>query len=149
MERPTPVKLKWWVKLYLPAVVSGMWRTLRRLFLPKATLRYPEERHIPRPGYRGEHRLKRDAQGRMKCVACYMCATACPAECIRIEAADSPWPDREKIPVVFDIDLMKCIYCGMCEEACPCDAIELTPTFNIVSTTRQEKIYDLHKLLNR
>jgi len=134
---------------YLPSIGRGLMRTLRRLFSRKATLQYPEQRHVPRPGYRGEHRLKKDDQGRMKCVACFMCATACPAECIFIEAGDSPWPDRDKIPVRFEIDLLKCIYCGMCEEACPCDAIELTPTFNIVAYTREEKIYDMQKLLSR
>ncbi len=141
--------LRLMVKLYIPAVVKGLSRTVRRIFLPKETVRYPEEVHVPRQGYRGEHRLKKDEQGRMKCVACFMCQTACPAECIQIVAGPSPWPDREKIPVVFNIDLLKCIYCGMCEEACPCDAIELTPTFNKVATSREEKVYDIHKLLNR
>jgi len=143
----------WWlklmVKLYIPAALKGMSRTLARVFRPKATLSYPEEVHVPRKGYRGEHRLKKDELGRMKCVACLMCQTACPAECIRIDAGPSPWPDREKIPLAFTIDMLKCIYCGMCEEACPCDAIELTPTFNKVATTREEKIYDINKLLSR
>ncbi|HEY3225757.1 MAG TPA: NADH-quinone oxidoreductase subunit I [Planctomycetota bacterium] len=137
------------VWLLLPAVVKGMLVTLRRFFSRKFTLRYPEERHVPRKGYRGEHRLKKDEQGRMKCVACFMCQTACPAECITIVAGPSPWPDRDKIPVKFDIDMLKCIYCGMCEEACPCDAIELTPTYNIVATSRAEKLYDINKLLSR
>jgi NADH-quinone oxidoreductase subunit I len=141
--------LKLLMKLYVPAVLKGLSRTLPRIFRRKATLSYPEEVHVPRKGYRGEHRLKTDEHGRMKCVACLMCQTACPAECIQIVAAPSPWPDREKIPQVFNIDMLKCIYCGMCEEACPCDAIELTPTFNRVSTTREEKIYDIHKLLSR
>lgn len=130
-------------------VLGGLLRTMRRLVGRKATLQYPEERHVPRKGYRGEHRLKKDDEGRMKCVACLMCQTACPAECIYIEAGPSPWADRDKIPVRFEIDLLKCIYCGMCEEACPCDAIELTPQFNIVATSREEKLYDLNKLLNR
>ena len=140
------------MKLYVPAVLKGLSRTLRRVILTlrgqHATLEYPEKVHVPRKGYRGEHRLKKDEQGRMKCVACLMCQTACPAECIQIEATESPWADREKIPQVFNIDMLKCIYCGMCEEACPCDAIELTPTFNKVSLTREEKIYDINKLLN-
>ena len=143
----------WWLKLmvrlYVPAVLSGLKRTVGRMFQPKVTLSYPEEVHVPRKGYRGEHRLKTDEQGRMKCVACLMCQTACPAECIQIVAAPSPWPDREKIPDQFTIDLLKCIYCGMCEEACPCDAIELTPTFNKIALTREDKIYDINKLLNR
>jgi NADH-quinone oxidoreductase subunit I len=110
-------------------------------------MQYPEERHIPRKGYRGEHRLKMDEQGRPKCVACFMCATACPAECITIVAQEAPWPDRDKVPAKFEIDLLKCIYCGMCEEACPCDAIELTQTFTQVSTTRAEKIHGMDRLL--
>lgn len=143
----------WWLKLMIrlgiPAAVKGLLSTAKHVFQRKVTVSYPEEVHVPRKGYRGEHRLKKDEQGRMKCVACLMCQTACPAECIQIVGAPSPWPDRDKIPVVFNIDMLKCIYCGMCEEACPCDAIELTPTYNQVALTREEKIYDIDKLLNR
>ena len=143
----------WWLKLlvrlYIPVAIKGLSKTIPHLWKPKDTLSYPEEIHVPRKGYRGEHRLKKDEHGRMKCVACFMCQTSCPAECVQIVAAPSPWPDREKIPSVFNIDMLKCIYCGMCEEACPCDAIELTPTFNKVATTREEKIYDINKLLSR
>ena len=135
------------IALYVPSVVAGMARTLQRMLSPKATLQYPEQRHVPRKGYRGEHRLKKDEQGRPKCVACFMCATACPAECITIVAGEAPWPDRDKYPVKFEIDMLKCIYCGMCEEACPCDAIELTQTFTQVATSRQEKVYDKERLL--
>ncbi len=136
------------VALYIPESVKGMAKTLLRFFQPKATLSYPEEKHVPRKGYRGEHRLKKDAQGRMKCVACMMCRTACPAECIYIEGGPAPWPDRDKIPTVFTIDLLKCIYCGMCEEACPCDAIELTTTFTKVCSSREEKVYERDKLMS-
>ena len=139
---------EWWRALYLPESIRGMLKTFLRIFRPKATLSYPEEVHVPRRGYRGEHRLKRDELGRMKCVACMMCQTACPAECIHIVGGPSPWPDRDKVPVSFRIDLLKCIYCGMCEEACPCDAIELTPAFTRVSSSREEKVYDLEKLLS-
>jgi len=133
--------------LYLPAIFAGMAKTMQWIFRPKATLQYPEQQHVPRKGYRGEHRLKKDEEGRPKCVACFMCATACPAECITIVAGEAPWPDRDKYPVKFEIDMLKCIYCGMCEEACPCDAIELTQTYTQVSTTRAEKIYDKERLL--
>ena len=97
--------------------------------------------------YRGVHRLNKDEEGRVKCVACFMCSTACPARCIHIEAAESPWDDREKYPAKFDIDELRCIYCGMCEEACPVDAIELTSRYDIVGMTRQEMIFDKSKLL--
>jgi len=134
--------------LYLPSIFQGMAKTFQWMLRPTTTLQYPEERHVPRKGYRGEHRLKKDDQGRPKCVACFMCQTACPAECITIVAGVAPWPDRDKYPVVFNIDMLKCIYCGMCEEACPCDAIELTQTYTQVATTRAEKVYDKDRLLS-
>ena len=69
-----------------------------------------------------------------------MCSTACPARGIDIVAAESPWDDREKYPIKFDIDELRCIYCGMCEEACPVDAIELTPHYDLVGRSREEMI---------
>ena len=135
--------------IYLPAILKGMMLTLAHLIRPrKFTIRYPEAKRPIRKGYRGEHRLKRDEQGREKCVACFMCSTACPARCIHIEAEASPWPDRDKRPAVFEIDLLKCIYCGYCEEACPCDAIELTEVHNHAALTRAEMVYDKARLLS-
>ncbi len=124
--------------------------TFRRLVRRGSfTVQYPEESLSPKKGYRGEHFLKRDSKGRVKCVACFMCAAACPAKCITIEAGKAPpeWTDREKYPVRFEIDLLRCIYCGMCEEACPVDAIALSGTFPIVAESRKEKVYDRDKLL--
>lgn len=118
------------------------------LFSKPNTLNYPDVKRAPYPGYRGEHRLTKDEQGREKCVACFMCSTVCPAQCIEIVAEPSPWPDREKRPKLFNIDMMRCIYCGMCEWACPCEAIELTEVYNIPSRTRAEKIYDKERLLS-
>ena len=115
---------------------------------PKVTQQFPEERPKLPPNYRGVHRLNRDEQGRVKCVACYMCSTACPAHCIDIVAAPSPWPDREKYPETFVIDELRCIYCGMCEQACPCDAIELTTLFDLTGLSREEMMFDKEKLLS-
>jgi NADH-quinone oxidoreductase subunit I len=139
-------------RLYLPQVLGGMKTTLRHLFKKRLrdqkVVQYPEQKRVLRKeNYRGVHRLNRDDQGRVACVACFMCATACPAHCIHIEGAESPWPDREKYPVRFDIDELRCIYCGMCEEACPVDAIELTPEYHLVGATRDEMIYGREKLL--
>lgn len=155
-------------KIYLPEIVKGFGTTLRHLFTsfgqskfsPVKTsraLQYPEERRenmpvleggLHAPNFRGVHRLNRDENGRVKCVACMMCPTICPANCIHIVAAESPWDDREKYPAKFEIDELRCIYCGMCEEACPVDAIELTPEYDIVGRTRQEMIFDKEKLLH-
>jgi len=135
-------------KLYLPQIIMGMKTTLRHVFKKKITLQYPEEkREVRVENYRGVHRLNRDEDGRVACVACFMCQTACPADCIHIEGAESPWPDREKYPTKFDIDELRCIYCGMCEEACPVDAIELTPEYSLVGLTREEMIFDKEQLL--
>jgi NADH-quinone oxidoreductase subunit I len=139
-------------RLYLPQIVEGMKTTIRHLgktlTTGPLTVQYPEEqRELRVETYRGVHRLNRDEQGRVACVACFMCATACPANCIHIEGAESPWPDREKYPTKFDIDELRCIYCGMCEHACPVDAIELTPGHDLVGKTREEMILDKEELL--
>lgn len=137
-------------KTYVPLFVQGLTTTLRHLFRRKLTVQSPEERHeIPDPLiYRGSHRLNRDERGRVKCVACFLCATACPAHCIDIIAAKSPWPDREKYPESFSIDELRCIFCGMCEEACPVDAIELTSIYDLSGKSREEMLFDKEKLLS-
>ncbi len=140
-------------RLYLPQIVGGMVTTLRHmgksLLDRPLTVQYPEEKRSLRvENYRGVHRLNKDTNDRVACVACFMCSTACPAHCIHIEAGESPWEDREKYPVKFDIDELRCIYCGMCEEACPVDAIELTPQYDLVGRTREEMILGKDELLS-
>jgi NADH-quinone oxidoreductase subunit I len=140
--------------LYLPAIASGVATALKHAFsiTKRQTRQYPEvEPEIP-PNYRGVHRLNRDDKGRVKCVACFLCQTACPAKCITIEAAtdaksDPNWSDRDKYPATFVIDELRCIYCGMCEEACPVDAIELTSIYDLTGMTREQMIFDKEKLL--
>ena len=135
-------------RLYLPQVVAGLKTTFRHLFKKKVTIQYPEQKRPMRlENYRGVHRLNKDEKGRVACVACFMCETACPAHCIHIEGGEAPWPDREKYPIKFDLDELRCIYCGMCEEACPVDAIELTPEFSIIGLSREEMVFDREKLL--
>jgi NADH-quinone oxidoreductase subunit I len=141
-------------KMYLPMFLQGLTTTARHvtgsLTGKMVTVSYPdEEPEIVAPLiYRGVHRLNRDERGRVKCVACFLCATACPAHCIDIIGAESPWPDREKYPESFTIDELRCIFCGMCEEACPVDAIELTSLYNLTGRSREEMIFDKEKLLS-
>ncbi|MGH7177455.1 MAG: NuoI/complex I 23 kDa subunit family protein [Tepidisphaeraceae bacterium] len=148
-------------QFFVPQVLVGLGTTMKHMFnvvvkRENRVLEYPEEKRedlsVEQGGmnlrtYRGVHRLNKDEQGRVKCVACFMCSTACPAHCIHIEAEVSPWEDREKYPGKFDIDELRCIYCGMCEEACPVDAIELTHIYDVVGLTRAEMIFDKSKLL--
>ena len=142
-------EMSFWEATFLPAIASGLGTTVKHLFAGKTvTQQYPEEEPNLPPQYRGVHRLNRDDQGRVRCVACYMCATACPAHCIYIGAAEAPWEDRDKYPETFVIDELKCIYCGMCEEACPCDAIELTSIYDLTGLSREEMMFDKEKLLS-
>ena len=141
-------KVGFWEKLYLPAIKDGLLTTLKHWVKPKVTEQYPEEEPTLPANYRGVHRLNRDEEGRVRCVACFMCSTACPAHCIDIVSAPSPWPDREKYPETFVIDELRCIYCGMCEEACPVDAIELTSLYDLTGLSREEMIFDKEKLLS-
>jgi NADH-quinone oxidoreductase subunit I len=141
-------------KMYLPLVAQGLTTVFKHVARSVSghvvTVSYPEqEPEIGNPLiYRGVHRLNKDSQGRVKCVACFLCATACPAHCIDIIGIESPWPDREKYPESFTIDELRCIYCGMCEEACPVDAIELTSLYNLTGRSREEMIFDKEKLLS-
>src|SRR5438132_7412755 len=144
-----PPKMGLLDRLYLPAIFEGLGTTVRHMFKPKMTQQFPEERPKLPANYRGVHRLNRDDHGRVKCVACYMCSTICPARCIDIIAAPAPpdWKDREKYPETFVIDELRCIYCGMCEQACPVDAIELTTLYDLTGLSREEMMFDKEKLL--
>jgi NADH-quinone oxidoreductase subunit I len=155
LKRMKPPTLNLAEKFYLPQIAVGLGVTGRHMlgvmFGGKAiTVQYPEEKHVPSPNYRGVHRLNKDDQGRVRCVACMLCATACPAHCIDIVGATAPdtWPDREKYCESFVIDELRCIYCGMCEEACPVEAIELTGLYDLTGLSREQMIFDKTKLLS-
>jgi NADH-quinone oxidoreductase subunit I len=143
-------ELGFWEATFVPAIIAGIKTTLRHVGDRKTvTQQYPEVKPELPLHYRGVHRLNRDEQGRVKCVACMLCATACPANCIHIEAAPAPpdWPDRDKFPATFVLDELRCIYCGMCEEACPVDAIELTHIYDLTGETRESLNLNKEKLL--
>jgi NADH-quinone oxidoreductase subunit I len=144
-EEPT---IGLWEAMYLPAIAEGLATTIRHAFQKPVTEQYPEEKPQLPLNYRGVHRLNRDEQGRVKCVACMLCGTVCPAHCIDIVGDEAPWADRDKYPIKFEIDELRCIYCGMCEEACPVDAIELTSIFDLTGLSREEMKFDREKLLS-
>jgi len=98
---------------------------LRREVAAAASIQYPNERRPYPARYRGRHRLTLYPNGDIKCTSCFLCATACPAKCIYIEAAEHADKRVEKFPHRYEIDTLLCIYCGYCVEACPVDAIRM------------------------
>jgi NADH-quinone oxidoreductase subunit I len=143
-----------WGRTYVPAILGGMGVTMRHLIRNlrnrrnTATIEYPEVKRAYGPRHRGRHYLKKRPSGDPRCVACYMCATACPADCIFIVAGEHPDPAIEKYPVEFVIDGLRCIYCGYCVDACPEDAIAMTRDYELASYHREDFIWDKEYLLN-
>jgi len=139
-------------RLYLPAILKGMAITFRHMFQKKATVQYPEEKRPFSPTFRGLHVLNRDEEGRERCTACGLCAVACPAEAITMEAAERQKGEEhlyreEKYAAKYEINMLRCIFCGLCEEACPKDAIYLSETFAPANYSRKGFIYGKPDLL--
>lgn len=139
-------------RIYLPAILKGLWITLSHFFKKKSSLNYPEVKRSFAPVYRGQHVLKRDDQGRERCTACGLCAVACPAEAITMVAAERKPEDKmnyreEKYAEVYEINMLRCIFCGLCEEACPKEAIFLTDRIVQVADNRGSFIYGKDKLV--
>jgi len=119
---------------------------MRYFFKPKPTVNYPFEKGPLSPRFRGEHALRRYANGEERCIACKLCEAVCPALAITIEAEERD--DGSRRTTRYDIDMTKCIFCGFCEEACPVDAIFLGPNFETTTETREELFYDKERLLD-
>jgi NADH-quinone oxidoreductase subunit I len=138
-----------YIQSYIPEVLRGVSLSMKHFFentkemiLGKrpdpvlerydegiTTISYPEQKRPYPERFRGVHRLTQRPDGDPRCVACLCCSTACPAQCIFIEAGEYPVGDKrrgyERFPVKFVIDELRCIFCGYCVEACPCDAIRM------------------------
>ncbi|WP_343703645.1 NADH-quinone oxidoreductase subunit NuoI [Chitinophaga sp.] len=127
------------------SLIRSMWLVFLHAFHKRETYQYPEEA-APLPArWRGRIVLTRDPDGGERCVGCYLCAAACPVDCISLQAAEAP--DGRRYPGFFRINFSRCIFCGFCEEACPTYAIQLIPDFEMAEYNRQNLVYEKDALL--
>ncbi len=141
-------------QIYLGPIIKGLNVTLRHfvrnLFGKKdvATIEYPEVKRIYSERLRGRHILTTKEDGSLRCVACYMCETACPADCITIVAEEDPEAtvEWEKRPTLYEIDLLRCVFCGYCVDACPKEAIIMSREHEMAYTERAEAIVGIEEL---
>lgn len=127
------------------SIIRTMWRVFLHMFRRRVTLLYPEQKPALPPRWRGRIILARDPDGGERCVACYLCAAACPVDCIALQATEDPHGRR--YPEFFRINFSRCIFCGYCEEACPTYAIQLTPDFEMSEYMRSNMVYEKEDLL--
>src|SRR3989338_4312533 len=140
---------------YLPGILAGMWFTLKKMIVnlfnqkKMPTLNYPEEKYEYSPRFKGNHVLTVKKDGSIRCTACMLCATNCPAQCIKIIAAEHPDAQVERYPISYEIDILRCVFCGFCEEACPVDAVRLGPEWQTPGLNGANFIYDINHLAYR
>ncbi len=140
---------------YLPGILMGMVWTMKNMIVnlfnksEMLTLNYPEEKFEYSPRFRGNHVLTVKKDGSLRCTACMLCATACPAQCIDIHAAEHDDPEVEKYPISYSIDMLRCVYCGMCEEACPVDAVRMGPEWQKPAIAGSNFVYGIQELAYR
>ncbi|MFO0753842.1 MAG: NADH-quinone oxidoreductase subunit NuoI [Thermodesulfovibrionales bacterium] len=127
------------------SMVRSAWRVFLHMFRKRETVQYPEERRPLPARWRGRIILSRDPDGGERCVACYLCAAACPVDCISLQAAQDE--SGRRYPEFFRINFSRCIFCGFCEEACPTYAIQLTPDYEMSEYMRHALVYEKEDLL--
>jgi NADH-quinone oxidoreductase subunit I len=132
-------------------ILQGLWTTFRTVFEKPVTVQYPETKRPVKTRFKGRHNLHRYDNGLEKCIGCALCAAACPASAIFVEASENSDDIRfspgERYASTYEINLLRCIFCGYCEDACPTEAIVLGDFYELSFADRSEAIYTREKLL--
>jgi len=132
-------------------LARGLWTTFRSMFEKPVTFQYPEVKRPVHERFRGRHELKRFDNGLEKCIGCALCAAACPADAIFVEAAENTdavrYSPGERYASTYEINMLRCIFCGFCEDACPTEAIVLEHNYELSFTDRKQAIYPKEMLL--
>ena len=128
-------------------LIQGLAHTLKHYLSPSkvVTMQYPDEKWTPYPRFRGLHELQRDEDGKEKCVACGLCSTVCPSECINLVGAEDK--NGNRYAETYESDMFRCIFCGYCEEVCPEEAIFLRQDYELATGNAKDNIYNKDKLL--
>lgn len=126
-------------------ILKGIWLVFVHAFQRRVTVQYPEEQPYLPPRWRGRIILSRDPDGQERCVGCYLCAVACPVDCIALQATEDT--SGRRFPEWFRINFSRCIFCGYCEEACPTYAIQLTTDFEMSEYDRRNLVYEKEDLM--
>ncbi len=139
------------VEQMIGQLVRGLATTIKHVFRKPVTMQYPEFVPPLQPRYKGRHWLHRYDNGLEKCIGCALCAAACPADAIWVEAADNTdtvrYSPGERYAKTYEINYLRCIFCGYCEDACPTEAIVLGHDYKLAFQTRQDAIYTKDALL--
>ncbi len=132
-------------------ILRGLWTTFKHNFEEPATIQYPEVKKPVAARFKGRHELKRYDNGLEKCIGCALCAAACPADAIFVEASENTDEARfspgERYASTYEINMLRCIFCGFCEDACPTEAIVLGSDYELAYTNRADSIFTKEMLI--